>query len=63
MEGIHKSTIEWHVREMVVRVWEVCVPTFAPQALCEVETENQLNPTHFRGEPASCNFAFVVDIF
>jgi len=34
VDGIYKSTVEWHVREIVVWVWEVCVPTFAPKAVC-----------------------------
>jgi len=33
------------------------------KTVCDVETENQLNPTHFRAEPTSGNFASVVDIF
>ena len=31
VDGIHRSTIGWHVREMIVWVWQVCSPTWQPQ--------------------------------
>ena len=33
------------------------------KAVCDGETENKLNPMHFRAKPATGNFASVVDIF
>ena len=33
------------------------------KTVCDVETENQSNPTHFPAEPASGNFPSVVDTF
>jgi len=33
------------------------------KAVCDIETEKQLNPVDLGAKPASCNFASVVEIF